>query len=168
MIISFGDGYQYVDSYVKAHRLDIKLRRISGVHHEYKGSKLAPLRTYIRLALFMVFQLYYTCMEVEGFLDEFKPHLAIVDFEPCLSCLSTASAIPCLSIDHQHFIRFCDLLILPLLLSIRAVIGRWVCRIYVPNAEAYIVSTFFNPILRKHVRDRFFWLVLSLEKALKN
>jgi uncharacterized protein (TIGR00661 family) len=149
LVLSFGDGYRYLHEYIKANTLSIEIHEIAGISYQYKGARLAPVRTYLHWAKFIFFRIHFECKRVEVILGSFKPDLSIVDFEPCVPRVSARRGIPCISIDHQHFIRFCTSNMLPLLLRVRAKIGAWVCRLYVPNAELYVISAFFNSTLRK-------------------
>lgn len=154
LLVSFGEGYDFLLDYKKSTNSEISICRIEGIKYLYdKQGCLAPLKTYLYWAQFIFLKIRRQCKRVDDIVLSFKPDLAIVDFEPCLPRVAFRRKIPCISIDHQHFIRFCDNDILPFVLRIRAIIGGWVCRLYVPIADLYIITAFFKPKLRNNPRQ---------------
>lgn len=155
LVMSFGEGFKFLVDYQNSTKSKFDLIEIEGIKYLYdRKGHLAPLKTYLCWARFIFLRIRSQCKRVDEIVLSFKPDLAIVDFEPCLPRVAAMRNIPCISADHQHFIRFCNNQILPPLLRIRAIIGSWVCRFYVPNADHYVITSFFKPEWRGHIRQK--------------
>ena len=155
LVLSFGEGFDQLDQYIKKNKHEISLFRISGVTYKYNNFRLSPLRTYLHWASFFLLRLSSECQYVDRIISRFSPQLAITDFEPCLPRVAKRRGIRCISIDHQHILRFFNIWRLPIKLAIRCFIGSFVCKIYVPNADLYVVSSFFKEKLpRKSTKER--------------
>lgn len=168
LVISFGTGFEYLNEYIQGASRNIRLEKIAGISYLYSGTKLAPVRTYFHWMKFIIFRLGAGIRRVEECINDFKPDLAIVDFEPCLPRAAQRCGIRCISIDHQHFIRFCKTDTFPLLLRIRAKIGAWVCRLYVPFAERYLVTAFFRGELRDGLQSNVLLVGPVIRKAISS
>lgn len=168
LVASFGSGYLHIKEYLSREGINVKLVQIRGVEYKYRGQSLAPVWTYLGWVYFMLVGMKKQLERLKKIVEEFEPDLAITDFEPCLPRLADKIGIPCISIDHQHFLRFYDNSRLPFKLRIRCAIGALVCRCYVPNASIYFVTAFFEDktlckqkknvikvgsIIRKSIRD---------------
>lgn len=154
VIASFGSGFLHIKEYLDQRGINARLVEIRGIEYKYKNQSLAPVRTYLGWAYFMLVGIRRELNRCKAIVDEFDPDLAITDFEPCMPRLANKKKIPCISIDHQHFLRFYDISRLPFRLKIRCAIGALVCRCYVPKASIYIVTAFFKDKARyKSRRD---------------
>lgn len=169
LLISFGEGYDFLLAYIKSKNLKVDLHKIDGISYSYdRDGHLAPIRTYLCWARFIFLRIQTQCKKVDDIVMSFQPDLAIVDFEPCLPRVAYKRHIPCISVDHQHFIRFGNNKILPPLLRIRAFIGGWVCRFYVPHADLYIITSFFKPKVRKEMHKRTHFIGSIIREDLQN
>ncbi|MBI3832090.1 MAG: teichoic acid biosynthesis protein [Planctomycetes bacterium] len=84
------------------------------------------------------------------------PDLAIVDFEPALPRAARACGVPFISFDHQHFLVYNDLSSLPRWLRRQAAFMGLAVRCMYRGQAASIVSSFYQPRLKRgceHVRQ---------------
>jgi uncharacterized protein (TIGR00661 family) len=87
-------------------------------------------------------------------LERLQPDLVITDFEPALPRAARRAGIPYLCLDHQHFLRANDLAGLPLKLRARAFLMGWVVGLYYGGQRRTILSSFYNPPLKRRYRDK--------------
>lgn len=154
LFLSFGEGREYLSSYITEKNLNIPVVSIKGIKYQYRSGRLNAFLTYLHWAKFMFFRIDDECRNVTRILKAYDPDLAVVDFEPCLPRVAACMGVPCISVDHQNFIRFCRHgEFLPILLRIRAIIGGLVCKLYIPKADLYVISSFFTPTLNKSKKD---------------
>jgi uncharacterized protein (TIGR00661 family) len=84
-----------------------------------------------------------------------RPDLVITDFEPLLPRAARCWGVPCLSLDHQHFLTTFDLGVLPRRLRIAAWLMRWVVATHCPWPRQVAVTSFFHaPLRRGHQQTR--------------
>ncbi len=77
-------------------------------------------------------------------LVEFRPDIAISDFEPVLPRAALALHLPLISLDHQHFLAAMDTRVLPLSLRWKARFLRPSVKLFCPVADVHLVSSFFK------------------------
>ncbi len=91
--------------------------------------------------------------QVLRIIEEFRPDLAMTDYDYLLPWASRELGLPCLSLDHQHVITCCahrlPLASLPTYLATSAVIRR----VY-GQVTRRLVTSFYHPPLRPGVRAR--------------
>lgn len=144
-LFGYGEGLEYLLQCIPKDRTNIESHLIKGPRYHYTKGRIDTLSSYIGGALFIVFRADKIARNMIDVLNRFRPELAIVDFEPCLPRAAEMLGIPCLSIDHQHFMRFYKLNQLPISSRLRARLAAfWVCRYYVPRCSHYIISAFFR------------------------
>ncbi len=91
---------------------------------------------------------------VMGVIKEFKPDVAVTDFEPFLQGISRRLGIPCLSLDHQHIARFCSIDV-PLAQRVNLLLFQLAVWIQFRKITKHMVISFFHPELhstKKHVK----------------
>jgi uncharacterized protein (TIGR00661 family) len=84
--------------------------------------------------------------------DQFKPDIVITDFEPFVARWAQKREIPCISIDHQHFLIHCELE-RPKANYFEQGLTNTVIRSYQIHADAYIILNFFK-VAVKHKRAK--------------
>ncbi|MGQ9687858.1 MAG: glycosyltransferase family protein [Desulfobaccales bacterium] len=91
--------------------------------------------------------------QVISLIEEFRPEVALSDYDYLVAEASRRAGLPCLSVDHQHIITFCHH---PLPWRLRlpywqlALVIRWLFS----QAGHYLVISFFRPPLKPGVRAR--------------
>lgn len=81
-------------------------------------------------------------------MKQYEPDLVITDFEPGLPRAAHALGIPYISIDHQHFLKVCDLSALPVHLRMHAAFMSQIVDLYYRNQKESVVSSFYAPPLK--------------------
>src|SRR5262249_50619291 len=128
---------------------DVVVRRISCLRFCYTQKRLNPIAT-IRDGARYLMQLPKLVEEIRAHIDRYPPDLAITDFEPALPRAAKATGLPFLSLDHQHFLSFCNLDGLPPSLRMHAWMwGKVVERYYSGQVESVVSSFFSAPLKRK-------------------
>lgn len=91
--------------------------------------------------------------QVQKLIDDFKPDVAMSDYDYLVAKASRQVGLPCLSVDHQHIITFCRHQI-----PWRYLLPYWqlalVIRWMFSQASRYLVISFFRPPLKPGVRAR--------------
>ena len=101
----------------------------------------------------------------DALFGEFRPDVAITDFEPMTAYLSDFNDIPLITLDNQHRMRYMEI-DYPEDLESEAKMTRTIIRAMVPRPDVSLATTFhfgrvlndrtflFPPILREAVRGR--------------
>ncbi len=78
---------------------------------------------------------------------EFAPDVVITDFEPFTAFWAYLNNIPCISVDHEHFLCKCEFEMPPTSMAAR-LSSKFVTRFYLTGVHSHIVLNFFkaNPI----------------------
>lgn len=131
---------------------DGRVRNVHGLFFYYQNGKVRPAQTFFRnLAAFGRGHMVNRRLFKED-VKAFKPDLVISDFEPFSAWWAWRNKVPCVSIDHEHFLTCCTLE------KERAYwIERWMANIvtwgYHTFADAYLIPNFFKaPIHNKRAR----------------
>ncbi|MBD3163326.1 MAG: hypothetical protein GF346_12675 [Candidatus Eisenbacteria bacterium] len=126
---------------------------IFGLVFAFEGEKLDLLGTLRRNLERGSGELPETVMKMARIWKEFRPQIAVTDFEPWVPYARTILGIPFLSIDHQHVLSHYRLEYpyrwRPEYLQARAVVDGMV-----RGAERYLVTSFFFPEPRGRGRRR--------------
>lgn len=84
-------------------------------------------------------------------MERFQPDIALTDYEFFLPWASRRAGLPCLSLDHQHIITSCthpiSLQQFPSFMATYSLV-----RFLFSQACDYIVTSFFRPSLKSHLR----------------
>jgi uncharacterized protein (TIGR00661 family) len=88
---------------------------------------------------------------VARLIDDFRPDVALTDYEFFVPRASRAAGIPCLSLDHQHVVTCCRHKI-PLRQIPSYLATAWAIGWLFSGASGYVVTSFFRPPLRPGVR----------------
>ncbi len=118
----------------------------------YKNHRVATLPT-----VFHTFRQFFTqsarLRQVRKLIEDFQPDVALSDYDYLVARASQQVGLPCLSVDHQHIITFCQHE-LPWRLRLPywqlALVIQWLFS----QASHYLVISFFRPPLKPGVRGR--------------
>lgn len=123
------------------------VKPIFGLCLVYENGVLNPTRTFARnlknysKGVFENLQLFR-----EEF-EPFCPDLIVSDYEPFSSWWAWRNGVPCVTVDHQHILRHCDLdYDLPEWAS--RLMADVVTRCYHPQPDAYLMLNFFKAPVR--------------------
>jgi uncharacterized protein (TIGR00661 family) len=118
----------------------------------YKNHRVATLPTVLH-----TFRQFFTqsarLRQVRKLIEDFQPDVALSDYDYLVARASQQVGLPCLSVDHQHIITFCQH---PLPWKQRlpywqlALVIQWLFS----QASHYLVISFFRPPLKPGVRGR--------------
>lgn len=126
---------------------EVRVFRIPGLRFHYTPThSLDPLRT-IREGAGYLWRFRRLVRRIKRELREAHADLVITDFEPALPRAAEECGIPCVSLDHQHFLVCNDLVGLPRALRWKARAMGWVVEFFCPKPSSVIVSSFYNPPL---------------------
>jgi uncharacterized protein (TIGR00661 family) len=126
------------------HESHVQLLAIPSLNFSYyRNGKLSYVKSCLT-ALPFLYHLRRYLRWLSQVVDEFNPHLAIVDFEPLLPRVTQSLGIRTLSLDHQHFLAAMDLSKLPWNLGMRARFLQPSVKLFCPAADAYLVSSFYQ------------------------
>jgi uncharacterized protein (TIGR00661 family) len=126
------------------HEPHVQLMAIPSLHFRYyENGKLSYVKSCCSAIPFLA-RLRRYLGELCKTVDEFNPHLAIVDFEPLLPRVTRQLGITTLSLDHQHFLAALDFATLPWNLRLRAQFLQPSVRLFCPWADAHLVSSFYR------------------------
>ncbi|MBL8856461.1 MAG: hypothetical protein JNK57_21035 [Planctomycetaceae bacterium] len=126
------------------HESHVQLLAIPSLNFSYdRSGKLSYVKSCLSAMPFL-YHLRGYLRWLSQVVDEFNPHLAIVDFEPLLSRVTRSLGIRTLSLDHQHFLAAMDLSKLPWNLGMRARFLQPSVKLFCPTADAYLISSFYQ------------------------
>ena len=151
VVLASGVAYRLLaDAYARSDRVTVY--EIPGLEFQYRGQRLDYFRSCC-LAVPYLWRMRSWIARLDTLLREEKPDLAITDFEPLLPRAAERCGVPYVSFDHQHFLLVNDLSRLPWHL-------RWKARLLAPSVRLFyrgqrrtIVSSFYQPPLKPHVRN---------------
>lgn len=148
LIYTSGDALEFLRGRL-GDRPGVRIESIPGIGFEYVGGRLDLLRS---VAAGLDYQARHIGPLVDRMLhdfDQFRPALAITDFEPALPRAASRAGVPLVSVDHQHFLLAYDLDALPWTLQWNAWFMSHAVWLYVMEATDTVVSAFFRPPLRR-------------------
>ncbi len=128
------------------------------VYHNNQVQLLPTLRGNLPLAL----NRRAIARKILPWLEEFRPDLAITDFEPFLPIAARMAGVPYISLDHQHVIPHLRMQV-PFALRGEFATTKWIVRMCHSGERANLVTSFFHaektpaatrclpPILREEV-----------------
>jgi uncharacterized protein (TIGR00661 family) len=150
IVLAPGVAHQLLaDAYCRSDRVTV--HAIPGLQFQYRGKRLDYLRSCC-LAVPFLWRMRSWIDRIAGLLREEKPDLAITDFEPLLPRAAERCGVPYLSFDHQHCLLVNDLSHLPWLLRCKAWLLAPSVRLFYRRQRRTIVSSFYQPPLKPHVR----------------
>ncbi len=146
-ILTSHKGYDYLSRYFP------DVIRIMGLGFVFDGDRLDVLKTLKKNIQDGSTEAGRTLKTLVTTLREYKPQVAITDFEPFVPYAKTLDGLPFLSIDHQHVLSHCRLEYpyawRPDFMSARGVVDAMY-----QLADHYYVTTFFFPEIKPRYRSR--------------
>lgn len=127
----------------------VRVHELPGLRFGYDASERLNYLQTARELLAYLRSLPRTIKTLSERLRREQPDLVITDFEPALPRAARQCGCPFLSVDHQHFLRICDLRQLPLSLRWRAAYLAVAVGAYYRGQAETIVSSFYFPPLRR-------------------
>jgi uncharacterized protein (TIGR00661 family) len=142
LFVSYNRGFDSLHQWFPCQRID-GLRILS------VDNKVSIPRTLI-YNLRMLPAYYRSIKTLRRVFDEFKPDLVITDFEPMCARLANSRALPLISLDNQHRMRFMDYES-PAHLKFDRWVTEMVIRGVVPNPDVALATTFLQgPVKNEH------------------
>lgn len=138
------------DVYRDEHRVTVE--EIPGLMFHYSQKRLHFLKTSLAASRYLV-KLPQLITQLTRRLQDLRPDLAITDFEPALPRAATRAEIPWISVDHQHFLVYSDLSVLPYELQMKAWGMSQVVQLYHQQPAKSVVSSFYFPPLKSNAKN---------------
>jgi len=155
-VISHDRGYRNL-------KKEFDVTEISGLRLSFSKNKISHTMTVLEnFAKTQMVQ--KSIRKIFSIIGEFKPNICIVDFEPVTCTAANLKKIPIISIDNQHMITDTKIEY-PNKYTSDALKTKAVINLFVVNAKAHIITTFFSakvlkkksilvpPILRREIFD---------------
>ena len=119
------------------------VKPIFGLCLVYENGVLHPTRTFARNLKNYSKGVFENLHLFREEFEPFCPDLVISDYEPFSSWWAWRNNVPCVSVDHQHVLRYCEL---------DYDLPEWTCRLmadvvtrcYHPQPDAYLMLNFFK------------------------
>lgn len=126
---------------------DQQVRNVHGLFFHYQNGRVKPIQTFLRNLTHYPGGFRVNRRLFSKDVREFKPDVVISDFEPFSAWWAWRNRVPCVSIDHEHFLTCCCL---------EKEGGywkeRWIANIvtwgYHTFADAYLIPNFFKAPLK--------------------
>lgn len=156
IILTRDRAYKYLSRYFKC-------RKIEGYNFVFKDNKADYLET-VGNAILKMPNLLKSFRAITALISKLKPKIIFTDFEPLTALAANLYGIPLISIDNQHRLTNMKLKV-PRRIKGEKILSEIVVKAMVPNASAFLVTTFFKgkaldnktflfpPILRKEVLE---------------
>ena len=120
-----------------------QVREVYGLCFHYSNGKVRPLQTALRNVSGYRKGRVVNHRLLGEFTKRFHPDLVISDFEPFSAWWAWRNRVPCVSIDHEHFLTCCEL-DRDLPHWRQRLIAQTVTRGYHTFANAYVILNFFK------------------------
>jgi len=131
---------------------NVQIRRIPGLRFKYTNNRLNVTKSVTEGFRFR-YRLRGYIREMQQWIEQEQPQLAVVDFEPILPRAARRMNVPYVVVNHQNFAEAYKLSILPTSLKIYAAGIRWAVRQHHTRQMATVVSGFFKPPLHRKFED---------------
>jgi uncharacterized protein (TIGR00661 family) len=155
-VVTSGRGYDNLHP-------DFDIEKIFGFRFDYKRNEIKYIKT-----LFSNFiktpENTKSINKVRKLAKTFQPQLILSDFEPISCLVANLKRLPLISIDNQHRLTNTEI-DYPKKLEKDVIAAKALIRLFIYNAQVYLVTTFdkakvkkektflFPPILRQAIRD---------------
>ncbi len=121
----------------------VSVRRLPGLFFSYNGLKVDYAKSCIASVPYL-WRLSAMVRYVSNMIDRDKPSLAITDFEPVLPRAARKHKIPCISLDHQHFLSISDFRGMPWRFRWRGLFLRGSIPLFYRSQAGEAVSSFHH------------------------
>jgi uncharacterized protein (TIGR00661 family) len=156
MIVSSDRTYAYLsDKYGNVYN-------IGGFNIIYKNNEVKNTQTFLKAVRRLPRDLKHNMKVLRRIVKEFRPNIAISDFEPYSNYIAKIMRIPLISIDNQHIINKCRIKVSKKYASSKLA-ARSVIRTFITRPKKYLITTFFYPEVKNKRRTLLFPPVLRNE-----
>jgi uncharacterized protein (TIGR00661 family) len=155
-VVTSGRGYEYL-------RDDFDVQQILGFRFAFKGGEVDVANTIKENAKRLLKEGSETIKFLVKFIDEFKPDLAISDYEPFLTTVSAAKYVPLISINHVNIIAN-GKLDYPKAWEKERLLALAVCKMMNVSVEYYFIPSFYFP----EIKDEFKTNTTLVKPVLRN
>jgi uncharacterized protein (TIGR00661 family) len=152
VLLASGQAFDFLTGCYGENTPNVEIRRIPGLRFKYTNNRLNVTKSVIEGFRFR-YRLRDYVREVGQWIEQDRPRLAVVDFEPILPRAARRMNVPYIVVNHQNFAEAYKLSILPVSLKIHAAGIRWAVRQHHTRQTATVVSGFFKPPLHKGFED---------------
>ena len=136
---------------------EIPVHRVFGMHYHYKKDNRVDYAAVGKDAVGALMKMEDHLRPILREIDQQRPDLVISDFEPLIQRAAQRRGIPCIQINHQHFLVVGDFKELPWRLRWRAALLRPIVELACHGQKRTIVSSFFHPPRRPGFADVLQW-----------
>ncbi len=147
VLLAARDAYDALYDRYEGHPC-VSVRRLPGLFFAYNNNKVDYVRSLIGAGPYL--------WKLNGFVDYVaqmicreQPDLAITDFEPILPRAAKKCNVPCISMDHQHFLSSSNFDSLPWRFRWRGWFLRCSIPLFYPKQANEAVSSFYHLPARK-------------------
>lgn len=147
VLLAARDAYEALYDRYEGHPC-VSVRRLPGLFFAYNNNKVDYVRSLIGAGPYL--------WKLNGFVDYVaqmirreQPDLAITDFEPILPRAAKKCNVPCISMDHQHFLSSSNFDSLPWRFRWRGWFLRCSIPLFYPKQANEAVSSFYHLPARK-------------------
>jgi uncharacterized protein (TIGR00661 family) len=141
---------------------DFEVTEIYGLRFAYVNNQVRYRRT-VSKNLVTARQAARSIAHISDLANDWKIQLVITDFEPLTCHVGHRKRLPIISIDNQHCLTNATVSY-PRHYRPDAAVAKLVTRLMVPRANAYLVTSFFTPPVKK--RDTFIFPPILREQVL--
>jgi uncharacterized protein (TIGR00661 family) len=143
-IVTSGKGYEYL-------RDEFSVQQIMGFQFAYKGGEVDVANTLKENAKRLFKEGSETIKYLVKLIDEFKPDIAISDWEPFLTAVSAAKDLPLIGVGHVNIIGNCKL-DYPKSWERERLLALAVYKMMTVSVEYYLIPSFYFPEIRDELK----------------
>ncbi len=142
ILLAARDAYEHLQSRFHGNPM-VSVRRLPGLFFAYRNHQVDYLRSVMAAAPYLARLSAMVCY-VSRMIEREQPALAITDFEPVLPRAARQQKIPCISLDHQHFLSVSSFQKMPLRFRWRGWFLRCSIPLFYSSQAGEAVSSFFH------------------------
>jgi uncharacterized protein (TIGR00661 family) len=143
-VLTSGRGYEYLCD-------EFEVQQILGFKFVYKGGEVDVATTFKENAKCLFRGGADTFSSLVKLIDEFKPDLAISDYEPFLPVVTAVKGLPLFSINHVNIINNCKLEY-PKSWEKERLLALTVCRMMNVSVDHYFIPSYFFPEVKDELK----------------
>lgn len=142
VLLAARDAYDTLYERYEGHA-NVSVRRLPGLFFAYKNNKVDYFRSLLGSVPYL-WKLSGIVGYVVQMIHREQPDLAITDFEPILPRAARKCGVPCISLDHQHFLSASNFESLPWRFRWRGWFLRCSIPLFYPKQSAEAISSFYH------------------------
>lgn len=147
VLLAARDAYDSLYDTYEGHS-HVSVRRLPGLFFAYKNNRVDYVRSMLAAGPYL-WKLSGIVDYVEQMMRRERPDLAITDFEPILPRAAKNCGVPCISMDHQHFLSTSNFDSLPWRFRWRGLFLRCSIPLFYSRQSDEAVSSFYHLPARK-------------------